>query len=347
MNQYNRISVFASDAEAVTAETHSPDKGYYYTDTVWSGLEDRMDGAREGIAYSINYNTAIRQATTMASVLADALAARNEESNAYQYMNANGIGSTFVAEQETDMENHITNLANIMSKNNFLMTNEVTTPKINAQAVTTEKIANNAVTQAQLGNVITASGTASTQSTINGMTIRLYQDNNIGPLKVELTGNAVTNANNSNITTASASSHTYITGVKSTSGYNSLQINPSVYFQGGNMYASSFITAGYVQASYFNATSDIRKKKDIKNLINTDVISDIVENTDIVTFKYLDSEDVNFGIIAQQIENKNIDGFSLVQVDKDGYLQIRENKLVYVLWEYVKLLNEKIKKLES
>lgn len=341
MNINNRISVFASSATAATKETHATDTGYYYEDSTWAGLPDRKNGAKEGVAYSINYNTAIRQATVMASVLADILATRNEQSNAYTLMSTNGIGATF-SPSEVDMDSHISNLANIMSSTNMLMNNEVTTNKINAKAVTTEKIADNAITQLQLGSIL---GNNSIESTANGVKVRLFQDNSLGKLNLEVTGNSVTNSDNANIT-AENSARTYITGSNNTSGYNSLKVNSNVYSQSGSMYANVFSAKNYITAPYFNATSDIRKKSDIERYIDYKTIAELVENTDIVTFKYTGSEETNIGVIAQEID-KSINGFNLVTLGEDGYLQVRENKIVYILWNYIQQLNWRLNHLTN
>ena len=338
LNQYNGISIFAQGATESNIEQHDESIGYYYPDSTWKTLNDRTVGAREGIAYSIDYNTAIRQATVISSVLTEMMVLRNTDSNAYKYMAENGIGTKFDSsegEGAEGIENHVVNLAAILNKDNFLMKGEVTTDKINDSAVTRQKISAYSVDYSKLGNILTTSGNASISATSNGMTVSLTQNGNQGNLNISFTGNSVINANNVNISTST--SKLYLTGSTATSGYNPLRVNSSIYSQAGNLYLTSCIATGYMQAQYFNATSDIRKKHDIKPLNEFEKIKNLIENTDIVSFKYNNSDETNVGIIAQDVD-VDIDGFNLVSKDKDGYLMIKESKLIYLLWEYIKHL---------
>ena len=336
LNQYNGISIFAQGATESNVEQHDESIGYYYPDSTWKTLNDRTLGAREGIAYSIDYNTAIRQATVMSSVLAEMMILRNTDSNAYKYMTDNGIGTRFDSSEgdgAEGLENHVVNLSTILNKDNFLMKGEVTTDKIKDSAVTRQKINAYSVDYTKLGNILTTSENASISATSNGMTVSLTQSENQGKLNISLTGNSVTNANNVNISTST--SRLYIAGSTATSGYNSLKVNSSAYLQGENMYSVNSISSGYMQAVYFNATSDKRKKHEIKSITEFEKIKKLIENTEIVSFKYNGSDETNIGIIAQDVDT-DIDGFNLVSRDKDGYLMIKESKLVYLLWEYIK-----------
>ena len=340
MNTYNKISIFAEQATESNTQASSSTIGYVYPDSAWQNEAGRLTGAKEGIANSIDYNTALRQSTVIACTLAEALAERNTESMAYPGMNTYGIGTAYDTAQGT-LQDHIVNLAKILNKNNFLLQGEVTTSKIADKNVTAGKIADNTITAGQLGNILTTSGNASISATANGMTVGITQTSDKGKLNISLSGDTVTNADNVNITTANTF---YIGGVSNTSGYNSICVNSGVKVQGGSIVVST--TNGWIQAPYFTATSDIRRKKDIKKVEDISTIRDIIETTDIITFKYNDSEETNLGVIAQSID-KNIDDFNLVEKDKDGYLMIKESKLVYVLWQYVKELNERIEKLEK
>lgn len=340
MNTYNKISIFAEQATESNTQASSSTIGYVYPDSAWQNEAGRLTGAKEGIANSIDYNTALRQSTVIACTLAEALAERNTESMAYPGMNTYGIGTAYDTAQGT-LQDHIVNLAKILNKNNFLLQGEVTTSKIADKNVTAGKIADNTITAGQLGNILTTSGNASISATANGMTVGITQTSDKGKLNISLSGDTVTNADNVNIATANTF---YIGGVSNTSGYNSICVNSGVKVQGGSIVVST--TNGWIQAPYFTATSDIRRKKDIKKVEDISTIRDIIETTDIITFKYNDSEETNLGVIAQSID-KNIDDFNLVEKDKDGYLMIKESKLVYVLWQYVKELNERIEKLEK
>ena len=340
MNSYNKISIFAENATESNTQAASSTIGYVYPDTAWQGEAGRLTGAKEGIANSIDYNTALRQSTVIACTLAEALADRNAESGAYPGMNTYGIGTGYDNTQGT-LQDHIVNLAKILNKTNFLMQGEVTTSKIADKNVTASKIADNTITAGQLGNILTTSGNASITATANGMTVGISQTSNKGKLNISFSGNSVTNANNVNTSTANTF---YIGGVSNTSGYNSMCVNSGVKVQGGSIVVST--TNGYIQAPYFNATSDRRRKKDIKKVKDIETIKDIIENTDIVTYKYKDSDATNIGVIAQDIEKK-VDDFDIVMKDANDFLMIKESKLVYLLWQYVKELNERIKKLEK
>lgn len=342
MNTYNKISIFAENATESNTQAASSTIGYVYPDSAWQNEAGRLTGAKEGIANSIDYNTALRQSTVIACTLAEALAERNTESMAYPGMNTYGIGTAYDTAQGT-LQDHIVNLAKILNKSNFLMQGEVTTSKIADKNVTAGKIADNTITAGQLGNILTTSGNASISATANGMTVGITQTSDKGKLNISLSGNTVTNADNSKI--SNLTTNGYLVGVNSTSGYATLKTyaNTKLYSNGSIVLLNN---ASYVQAPYFNATSDKRRKKDIKKISDIETIKDIIENTDIVTFKYLDGKDINIGIIAQDVE-KNIDGFDLTLKDADGFLMIKESKLVYVLWQYVKELKERIEKLEK
>ncbi|MEG1565314.1 MAG: tail fiber domain-containing protein [Bacilli bacterium] len=347
MNSNNKISIFAEDATESVTEQHSTTLGYYYPDTTWQSLTDRSDGAKVGISYSIIYNTAIRQSTFMSTVLAEILAMRNSKTsdNGYTYMATNGIGTTYTG--ETDLDTHVVNLSQIFANGKFLNDNEVVTRKIDSKAVTTAKIADYAITSGQLGSIL---GSAQLTSTVNGITLTLSQTNSIGPLQIALSGNSVTNTERSNI--AASTSKIYLTGSDTTSGYNALKVNSGVYQQAGTLYAQNMIANGtnsYVQANSFYATSDKRKKKDICELSFEDEnsIKQFVEETEIRRFKYLNSQEENIGIIAQDIENISIGNSKFVSADEEGYLRVKENRIIYVLWEYIKKLNRRINDLEN
>lgn len=342
MSDYNKISIYASNASVVTEEPSTHAIGYCYEDTTWGNNPDRSAGATEGIAKSIDYNTAIRQATVMSKVLAEMMVLRNTDSKAYALMETLGIGTSF-SEKEDNLENHVLNLSNILNKANFLMAGEVTTSKIDKGAVTLEKIADNAITQAKLGNIITSSGGATTESTSNGMKIRLYQENDKGGLRVEFTGNSVTQADKLNIT--ASTEERYLVGSPSSNNYNSLTVDTGIKTRSGYLYSSGLYATGVVQANSFNATSDIRLKENI-DILDSNLVKEIVDNTNTVTFNYKDHDEKTFGLIAQDLLKYNYE-IKLVDEDENGYYSIRESKLVYLLWDYVKMLNKRIEELEK
>ena len=112
----------------------------------------------------------------------------------------------------------------------------------------------------------------------------------------------------------------------------------------------SKITSEYVEAPYFNATSDIRAKTNI-NPFNTSAI-DIVKSLNTYTYTYKDSGLISYGIMAQDVQTLKINGFAFVNnpdaSGKNGdYMSIKEDKLVYLLLEAVKEQQKQIDKLEK
>lgn len=105
------------------------------------------------------------------------------------------------------------------------------------------------------------------------------------------------------------------------------------------------------EALYFNATSDRRAKTEIKNL-QTSVL-EFVNNTSIYTFRYLTNpSEISLGVIAQDLSEQTIDGFNLVDnIEASGIgldlMQVKESKLVYVLWKAVQELSAEVKNLKA
>jgi hypothetical protein len=112
--------------------------------------------------------------------------------------------------------------------------------------------------------------------------------------------------------------------------------------------AGMIIVSGSIQAQTFNATSDKRLKTNIKNFPNTISATDVLNKTNIYTFNYLNNlTEKNIGIIAQELEDIDIDGFKIVNQDEKGYLSVKESKLVYLLIQGFKEQNKKIQDLEN
>lgn len=112
----------------------------------------------------------------------------------------------------------------------------------------------------------------------------------------------------------------------------------------------SKITSEYVEAPYFNATSDVRAKTNI-NPFNTSAI-DIVKSLNTYTYTYKDSGLISYGIMAQDVQTLKINDFAFVNnPDASGengdYMSIKEDKLVYLLLEAVKEQQKQIDKLEK
>lgn len=98
---------------------------------------------------------------------------------------------------------------------------------------------------------------------------------------------------------------------------------------------------------YVNTTSDRAAKKDIKPFKEEDALK-IVVDTPVYSFKYKDGNTPSIGIMAQDLEKYNIEDFNLVnERNKDGYLTIKENKLVYILWNALKQQEKEINQLKA
>jgi hypothetical protein len=110
--------------------------------------------------------------------------------------------------------------------------------------------------------------------------------------------------------------------------------------------ASITETAITSNTGYFDAYSDIRLKENIIN-IDEQSLKTFIETTSIKSFNYKSNGNRTVGIIAQDIENIEIDGAKFTSTNEDGYLQVHETKFVYLLWNYCQQLNKRIKELES
>lgn len=121
--------------------------------------------------------------------------------------------------------------------------------------------------------------------------------------------------------------------------------NPAV----GDIVTKALYSDTICRAQYFDATSDRRAKTDIKP-INQSVLP-LVINTQLYSFKYKDLDTPSIGIIAQDIQDVDFDGFSLVDnkeatgQDMD-YMSIHESKLVYILWKAVQEQQVEIEELK-
>ena len=103
----------------------------------------------------------------------------------------------------------------------------------------------------------------------------------------------------------------------------------------------SISTTGTITATSFYATSDERLKENIIDYKYHNSILDLP----VKQFNYKsDPTKTTIGCIAQELQ---VIYPELVETDKDGYLKIAENKLVYLLLEEVKLLKEEIKQLKE
>ena len=119
----------------------------------------------------------------------------------------------------------------------------------------------------------------------------------------------------------------------------------------GNITATGWIkTDQYMQALYFNATSDIRAKTDIKQL--NIKAAELIKDLSIYTFKYKENNEPSIGIMAQDLLKLQPDGLDLVvnknATGKDNdYMSIKEDKLIYILMKAIQEQQSEIEALKS
>ena len=103
---------------------------------------------------------------------------------------------------------------------------------------------------------------------------------------------------------------------------------------------SSLSVSGTVSAETFDASSDERLKTNIVDYVNKSSILDLP----IKEFDYKETGTHTIGCIAQDLQKMYPE---LVDVREDGYLTIKETKLVYLLIDEVKKLKAKVDELEK
>lgn len=105
----------------------------------------------------------------------------------------------------------------------------------------------------------------------------------------------------------------------------------------------------YIQAPYFNATSDIRAKENIQ-LLTINCLP-IVKSLPIYLFDYKFDGSHSVGVIAQEAEKIQLGDFNLVNDNDsngiDRFKTVKETKLTYVLWKAVQELSEEIEQLKA
>lgn len=101
-----------------------------------------------------------------------------------------------------------------------------------------------------------------------------------------------------------------------------------------------------VTAPFFNASSDRRLKTNI-NAVESSVLPLIV-STPVYTFNYKKHPTIPvIGIMAQDVLNKNINDFNLVKESSGGYYEIKESKMIYILWKAVQEQQKQIEALQA
>lgn len=119
------------------------------------------------------------------------------------------------------------------------------------------------------------------------------------------------------------------------------------------LYVGDFVKINnYCQAKYFNATSDRRAKENLHKI--DDGFLDIVKKVQVYSFNYKSDKNANrtIGLIAQELQDIDIDGFSLVDNknatgENGDFMVIRESKLIYILLGAVQELTKEVEELKK
>ena len=105
-----------------------------------------------------------------------------------------------------------------------------------------------------------------------------------------------------------------------------------------------------IQALYFNATSDRRAKSNITP-VEFSALS-VVNDLPVYTFNYRRQPELTIGLVAQEAAEHDLNGFNMVDnldaTGEDGdFMQMKESKLVYVLWKAVQELSAEVEELKA
>ncbi len=131
---------------------------------------------------------------------------------------------------------------------------------------------------------------------------------------------------------------------------SALSVGDSNHSYNSTFYGTATIS-DYCKALYFDSTSDLRAKENLKPVKQS--MLDLVNYMPIYTFNYKNKpEQRNLGIIAQDVQNINIDGFSLVENknasgEDDDFMSIHESKLVYILLGAIQELSKQVEELKK
>ena len=105
--------------------------------------------------------------------------------------------------------------------------------------------------------------------------------------------------------------------------------------------AGAVTAAGTITAATLNATSDKRRKKNIKRIKDSE---SIIAQLNGVRFDWKESNQPSVGLIAQEVEAVLPE---LVTTDEEGFKTLNYNGIIGVLIEEVKSLREEIKTLKA
>ena len=107
-------------------------------------------------------------------------------------------------------------------------------------------------------------------------------------------------------------------------------------------------SAGTITAANFNATSDRRLKNNIEVLNPEESALDFINSLNLYTFNYNSMPDErSIGVIAQELQEKEFDGVSFIAENDEGYLSVKEGKMVYLLIRAIQEQSQKISELET
>lgn len=143
---------------------------------------------------------------------------------------------------------------------------------------------------------------------------------------------------------------TFLKGGKFTINANTILSDNSKLEIGTNAISKTTITKDYVEAPYFNATSDMRAKENIIPF-NGDAIK-IITSLQTYTFNYKNSDTISYGILAQDLVNTKINDFSFIENanasgENNDYMKVKESKLIYLLIEGIKAQQKEIDNLKA
>ena len=111
-------------------------------------------------------------------------------------------------------------------------------------------------------------------------------------------------------------------------------------------FSQDLVSNKSITAQYFNALSDRHLKTNI-NTIEDSVLPFII-STPVYTFNYKKDPTIPvIGIMAQDVLNKNINDFNLVKKNGNGYYEIKESKMIYILWKAVQEQQKQIEALQA
>ena len=208
------------------------------------------------------------------------------------------------------------------------------------------------------GNIITSK--AINQQILNGITIHEYVNLEYTQGEQIQIGFAQGNLNLTDakkITFNAANSINFTTPLFTAQAIEATSIKATSQLETPTANITTKLTAAEIESTsvckalYFNATSDARAKENITPAQFSALA--IVNSLPTYTFNYkgIPQERI-LGLIAQEAAEHTLDGFNMVDnltaSGKDGdYMQIKESKLVYVLWKAVQELSSEVESLKA